>query len=295
MKYEAIDKLRGEHRVSKMARALNLSPQGYYQWRRRQQQRRIKQLEGAKLASRVREIFEKDGRKTFGYRKMLRVLAKKGIVLSEYRIRKIMQENGMYSVSGDKWRPIKHKKHSGRYLDNLLNQDFDVSKPNEVWAGDITYIKTKLGWVYLAVVIDLCSREVIGHAVSRKINAELVRRALANALILSGKKHRDSLIFHSDRGIQYASKSFQKMCVLHNITQSMSRPGCPYDNAPVESFFSSAKRENIYRKNYTGIDEVKSDLLDYIEVFYNRVRVQAGLGYLSPRQYRLSLENGSVV
>jgi len=290
MKYEAMNKLRGEHSVSMMAKALDVKPQSYRQWRRRQEVALQRRNAEAVLVEQVREVFEK-GRKTYGYRKMVRALALEGIVLSEYKVRKIMRENGMYSIAGDKWRPIKGKRHSGKYLNNLLNQDFDIQRPNMVWAGDITYIKTKLGWVYLAVVIDLCTKEVIGWAVSRKINTELVKRALANALVMSGKTEADKIIFHSDRGCQYASKSFQKMCKERNITASMSRPGCPYDNACVECFFSAAKRESIYRANFAEISEVETHLFDYIELFYNRGRIQAGLGYLSPMQYRSTFED----
>ena len=153
--------------------------------------------------------------------------------------------------------------------------------------GDITYVKTILGYVYLAAVIDLYNREIVGYSIGKEINAELVKAALGDAL---GRRVKVSerLIFHSDRGCQYSSKSFQTMLKINGIEGSMGRPGCPYDNACIESFFSSAKRECIYRKNFSSIEEVKRDLFEYIELFYNRKRIHAALGYLSPVEYRLS-------
>jgi len=142
----------------------------------------------------------------------------------------------------------------------------------------------------MAVVLDLCTKEVLGYKIARNATAELVKQALADALINSGEGSSQEIIFHSDRGTQYASKSFQTMCEDFNITTSMSSSGCPYDNAVVESFFSTAKREEIFRRQYSGIDEVKSYIFDYVELFYNRKRIQEGLNYLSPKEYREKLE-----
>jgi len=196
---------------------------------------------------------------------MQEILAEKGVLLSVYRVRKLMRENGLFPITGHKWRPQRTGKGSGRYLDNLINQNFKVSLPNTVWAGDITYIKTSLGWVYLAVVIDLCTKEVVGYSISRRASTELVKRAFANALLASKRDTDQKLVFHSDRGTQYSSKSFQKMCEIYNVTPSMSAASNPFDNAVVESFFSSAKREEIYRRKYLDINEVKHYLFDYIE------------------------------
>ena len=168
-----------------------------------------------------------------------------------------------------------------------MNRNFNPAGFNEIWEGDITYIKTCLGWVYLAIVLDLYNKEVIGYSVSKNIDTELVKRALSNALVNTGGGGKTT-IFHSDRGIQYSSKSFQQMLTQYGITGSMSRPGSPYDNACAESFFSTAKRECIYRKEYVTIEEVKSDLFSYIELFYNRKRMHTSLGYQSPVGFRLA-------
>ncbi|MCL2475028.1 MAG: IS3 family transposase [Chloroflexi bacterium] len=197
-----------------------------------------------------------------------------------------MQQNGMFPLSLVKRKPYKKSLSDGRFLDNLINGDFNPKKPNEVWAGDITYIKTVLGWVYLAVVVDLFNREIVGYAVSKSADAELVKRALGNALARSGK--RAKTVFHSDRGTQYSSRSYQKMLSDHCLTGSMSNVSCPQDNACVESFFSTAKKECIYRKEYVTMDEVQHDLFAYIELFYNRKRMHGSLGYLSPVEYRLA-------
>ena len=163
---------------------------------------------------------------------------------------------------------------------------------NKVWAGDITYIQTNLGWVYLAVVLDLKNKEAIGYEIGKNIDSELSMSALGNAIALRGR-HK-GLIFHSDRGSQYSSKKYKAMLNENGITGSMSAPGCPYDNSCVESFFASLKKELIYRKKYATIEEVKADVFRYIELFYKKKTVfgisfgnPCSLGYMSPVEYRL--------
>ncbi len=161
-----------------------------------------------------------------------------------------------------------------------------LGRPNEKWVGDITNLPTGLGWVYLAALIDLYNREVIGYAISRSIDSELTCRALANALHRQGKK-TEGLIFHSDRGSQYCSRRHQQMLKENGITGSMSKAGCPYDNSCMESFFASLKKGRIRRREYATIDDVRKDLFYYIEIFYNRKRLHSSLGYMSPVAYRL--------
>ena len=285
MKYEAINKYSSRHSVRKMCKVLGLKEAAYYQWLRRTLQREEKKRQNAELAKQVRRVFD-ENKQVYGYRKMREALLHMDLELSVYRIRKIMRENGMYSAVVRKFKPSKGGKADGRYLDNLLNQDFAVSSPNKVWAGDITYIKTRLGFLYLAVVIDLFNKEIIGYSIGRQIDAELVKTALQNAIARSSAKG-GGIIFHSDRGSQYASKVFQKALAQARITGSMSKPSCPYDNACVESFFSAAKRECIYRKAYATQDDVRADMFEYIELFYNRKRIHSSLGYMSPVDYRM--------
>ena len=291
MKYEAIDRLRGQHSVRKMAKVLEINASAYYQWRRRREAARQRRLAEEKLVEQVRETFELSQR-TYGYRRMCGALAARGIMLSEYKVRYIMRSSGMYPISATKYRPARSGRATGRYLDNLFNQDFSTTRLNEKWAGDITYIKTKLGWVYLAAIIDLHNKEIVGHEISRKADTELVCSALSYALIKRGIASDNEIVFHCDRGIQYASKRFLNMLEINHITGSMSRAGCPYDNAVMEAFFSIAKRERIYRKEYPDITAVRRDIFDYIELFYNSKRIQTGLGNKPPLRFGLECLSG---
>ena len=200
-----------------------------------------------------------------------------------------MKENGFYPETSRKYKPSRNGKADGKYYKNLLKQNFKTDKPNQVWVEDITYVKTNIGWVYLAVIIDLFNREVIGYAISKKMNVELVKQALANAIGRRGRT--DGLVFHSDRGSQYSSKAYQKMLLENGIIGSMSRPGCPYDNSCIESFFASLKKERIYRREYYGINDFRIDMFRYIEIFYNRKRRHSYLGYVSPIKYRMEYES----
>jgi transposase InsO family protein len=234
----------------------------------------------------VREVFDAS-KQVYGYRRMQLGMTREGWTISEYKVRRIMRENGFYPVSMIKYKPSRKGKVTGSYFENVVNQDFHPQGFNEIWVGDITYIRTCLGWVYLAIVLDLYNKEIIGYSVNKTADAELVKRALANALV-NTRRTSTGTIFHSDRGVQYSSKSFQGMLNQYGIRGSMSRSGCPYDNACAESFFSTAKRECIYRKEYATLDEVKLDLFTYIELFYNRKRMHRSLGYKSPVEFRLA-------
>ena len=286
MKYEAIRTYCSEFPVRKMCKVFGLTTNAYYNWLRREEGREQKKIEEKKLIKKVKEVFE-ENRKVYGYRKMQRALLKEGIELSVYKVKRIMNENGLYSVTIEKFRAPKKRNPDGRFYDNVVNQEFNPKDFNEVWAGDITYIRTKLGWVYLAAVMDLYNREVIGYSISKRIDTELAKRALANALS-NTNGGGEQTIFHSDRGIQYSSKTFQKMLEENNLTGSMSRTGCPYDNACLESFFSVAKRECIMRKEDITIEEVKLDVFEYIELFYNRKRMHESLGYMTPIECRFN-------
>lgn len=291
MKYEAILAFSQDHSVKRMCEVLGLDARNYYRWKSYQKNRKDREIEYQKLVARIEKVFESSDR-TYGYRAISKELEAQGETISIYKIRKIMRENGFYPETRTKYRPYRNGKTDGRYKPNIVRQQFHQDAPNQVWAGDITYIRTNVGWVYLAVVIDLFNREVIGYSISKKINAELARNALGNAIAHYGVS--DGLIFHSDRGSQYSSKSYEKMLEQNRITGSMSRPGCPYDNSCVESFFATLKKERIYRKNYDTIDDVRIDLFQYIELFYNRRRRHSALGYLSPVMYRQLYDAGEV-
>jgi transposase InsO family protein len=291
MKYEAIEKYSSIFEVRKMCQVLGLKSQNYYRWKKqriRNDTKRRKELEDIK---RIEKAFIESDR-IYGYRMIQKQLEKDGYKISEYRIRRIMRENGLYPETQRKYKPTHNGKVNGMYSKNIVNQNFRTKQRKEVWVGDITYIKTVIGWVYLAVVIDLYNREVIGYAISKKIDTELVKQALSNAIASQGTK--EGLIFHSDRGCQYSSKGYRKMLEDNGIISSMSRPGCPYDNSCAESFFATIKKERIYRRSYDTIEDVKKDLFQYIELFYNRKRMHSVLGYMSPVAYRIKYDRNEV-
>jgi len=176
-----------------------------------------------------------------------------------------------------------NSKHNLPVSPNLLVRDFKVSEPDKVYVSDITYIWSSEGWMYLAVVLDLFSREVIGWSMSRRIDSNLVQEALKMAVLI--RRPSSGLIFHSDRGSQYCSHNFRAMLNRYNIVSSMSRKGDCWDNAVCESFFSTLKKECVFHQHYRTCDEAKSDIIDYIEMFYNSKRLHSYLGYLSPREF----------
>ena len=287
MKYEAISTYRPEFSVGKMCRVLGLKEANYYRWQRYRGKKEIQRLKELQRFELVESVF-KESRETYGYRKMQRELGKQGLIMSEYSVRRMMREHGLYPVTNIKYRPYRNGKTDGQYSKDLVSQHFQIAERNKVWAGDITYIKTSLGWVYLATVIDLYNREIIGYSLSKKIDAELAKRALSNAL--ARNPDASGLIFHSDRGCQYSSRSYRDMLEQYGIRSSMSRPGCPYDNSCAESFFATIKKECIYRRKYATLEEVKTDVFEYVELFYNRKRMHTSLGYLSPVEYRLKYD-----
>jgi len=192
-----------------------------------------------------KEFLESD--KTYGYRMIRKELLKKEVYVREYRVRREMRENGFNPETTRKYRPIDNGKTKGRIFENIVRQNFETKGKNEIWVGDITYIKTCIGWVYLAVVKDLFNREVIGYATSKKIDTELVKQALSNAIARLGTKN--NMIFHSDQGCQYLRVGYQKMLENNGIRESMSRAGCPYDNSCAESFFATIKKSEFIEGN----------------------------------------------
>ena len=194
-----------------------------------------------------------------------------------------MQENGLKARTKRKYRATTNSKHNLPVAKNLLKQDFTVAELDKIWTSDITGIWTSEGWLYLAVVLDICSRHLIGWKTSNYLGKELVIGALNKAL--KDRKPLGGLIFHSDQGVQYASYEVRKILEIHNITQSMSNRGNCYDNAITETFFHTLKTELIYGTSYGTRQEVELDLFEYIEVYYNRQRIHSSLNYLSPVEF----------
>lgn len=284
MKCEAMYRLSSQFSVRKMCSVLEIQQRAYYQWKKQEKRRNERRESERLLVQSVNTVFI-ESKEVYGCRKIQRQLENEGTHLSEWKVRRIMRENGLYSIIQKKFRPYPNKKILSRYADNILDRNFDIEVPNKVWVSDITYIKTELGWYYLVAIMDLYNREVIGYSTSKNIDTELVKQAITNAI--ARYPEVNGTIFHSDRGSQYASAGFKNLLDDYGMVQSMSRGGCPYDNSCMESFFACLKKECIYRRSYENPSEVENDLFQYIEIFYNRKRIHSTLDYLAPISYRI--------
>jgi putative transposase len=266
-----------------MCEVLDVSRSGYYDWVDRPASARAEKQKA--ILAKIRKTHEKHP--SYGVDPIWAEV-NESIPCSRGTVYRLMKKHGIQSTRKKKWKATTNSKHNLPVAPNLLNQVFDSPIPNAVWVGDITYHWTDEGWVYTAIVKDLCTKDVVGHASDKTMTKELVIKALKMALkrTVAAK----GLIFHSDRGSQYCSKAFRALLKKHNIRQSMSNKGNPYDNAPAENFFSCLKCEctNFYR--FKTRSEAKQVIWEYIEIFYNRQRRHAALGWISPLKYKQQLE-----
>lgn len=220
----------------------------------------------------------------YGYRRVYHALRANNLDSgSKNRVYRVMQSKQIMAKTKKRFRITTDSRHNLPIAKNILNREFKVSYPNHSWVGDLSYIWTQEGWLYLAVVIDLYSKAVIGWSVANHLQSKLVEDALLQAIWQ--RKPGDGLVFHSDRGVQYASESFKSLLKVYNIIQSMSRKGNCWDNAIAESFFKTLKVELIYHHRYATREEAKSSIFEYIEVFYNRQRLHSSLNYMAPMQF----------
>ena len=257
---------------------MKVSPSGYYAWRGRPESRRARR--DRQLTQLIRAAHAaSDG--TYGSPRIPAELKEDGFACGLAKVARLMRKTGLKGCPKRRFRVT--TKAGLTRARNLLDQDFSAETVNERWASDITYIWTGQGWLYLAVVMDLYSRRIIGWSMSRRNNRHLVLNALSMAL--GQRRVRTDLIHHSDRGVQYLSDDFQALLKANGITCSMSDKGCCYDNAVVESFFASLKRERISRRKYRTRDEARADVFDYIERFYNRQRRHGYVGNISPAAF----------
>ena len=264
----------------KMCQVLKVSRSSYYDWLNRPLSKRKK--DDHKLLSHIKRI-HKETVETYGIRRMTDQLNKEGIKCGKNRVARLMRDNGIYSRLKRKYKATTNSNHSYPVAPNILDQDFTSEAPNQKWVGDITYIATDEGWLYLAAVEDLFHRKIVGWSFSNRITKELTLAALRQAI---GKEHPcQGLIFHSDRGSQYAAYDYQAELRKLNIRQSMSRKGNCYDNACMESFFSTLKKDIIYGKKFKTREEAKQLIVEYIETFYNCRRLHSSLGNMSPIEY----------
>jgi transposase InsO family protein len=269
-----------EFTVAAMCRFLNSSRSCFYAWLKRPKTQREKQNEV--LTDQLKILF-KDGRGNYGTRRLKRKLANRGHTISRRRIGRLMTRAGLICKTKRKFKVTTDSKHHQPLSPNLLERQFNVEKPDQTFVGDITYIETQEGWLYLAVVIDLYSRQVVGWSMDKRMKAKLVNDALLMAIWK--RKPAQGLIWHTDRGSQYASDSHRAILKQHRIEQSMSRKGNCWDNAVSESFFHTLKTELVHHCNFKTREEAKHEIFEYIEVFYNRIRLHSANDYLSPVDY----------
>ena len=280
MKYRFIDEHRIQWPVRLMCRVLQVSPGGYYGWRDRPASARQQRREA--LASEIQAI-HREVKERYGSPRMHAELVARGLSCCVNTVAKLMRQHGIAAKTKRKFRCTTDSNHDLPVADNLLARQFAPAAVNQAWVADITYIPTAEGWLYLAAVEDLYSRQIVGWSMGERITSRLVVDALEMAV--SRRLPGEGLLAHSDRGSQYASEHYQRLLGRHGITCSMSRRGDCWDNAPMESFFASLKKELVHHEDYRSRAEARASLFEYIEAFYNRVRRHSALGYLSPVEY----------
>lgn len=259
---------------------MKVSRSGYYEWLGRPISNRDQ--ENIRLIKMIKEIFIQN-RYIYGTRRISKKLSENDIFISRRRIGKLMAIAELYCKTKRKFKVTTDSRHNKPISPNLLNRNFDVVSPNKYWVGDITYIPTKEGWLYLATVIDLYSRQIIGWSMADNMRSKLVNDALTMAIWK--RKPKKGLVWHSDRGSQYASDSHRNILKDHGITQSMSRKGDCWDNAVAESFFHTLKTELTNHYQFKNRQEAKNIIFEYIEVFYNRIRIHSANNYLAPVEF----------
>ena len=263
-----------------MCRVLEVSRSGYYRWLNQKPSQR--ELDNQSLDAEIREIYD-GSKQRYGSPKITRELRARGCRVSKNRVAKRMREAGLRSKVRRKYRVTTDSKHHFPVAPNLLERNFSAEAANKVWVSDITYLATKTGWLYLTVIIDLFSRLVVGWALSSSLSHEMVVAALKRAI--RRRRPGKGLIFHSDRGVQYACTDFRKELAKHEFIPSMSRKGDCWDNAVAESFFGIMKTELVYHERYEGHQDALHSIFEYIEAFYNRERRHSTLEYLCPSEY----------
>ena len=234
------------------------------------------------LLNEIKQIFN-NSKQRYGFRKVYKQLKQKGIACSKNRVALLMKKNDVISKVKKKFKATTNSNHNLPVADNILNRQFTVTLPNKCWVGDISYIDTGEGWMYLATVIDLYSRAVVDWSLDNRMTSKLFEDAFLQAVWK--RKPGKNLIFHSDLGSQYASKSFQKLLKNYYVIPSMSRKGNCWDNAIAESFFKTIKSELVYHCNYATREEARNSIFEYIETFYNSKRLHSSIGYVSPMQF----------
>jgi transposase InsO family protein len=285
VKYAWILKQSEVHSVVMLCSLLSVSRSGYYAWSKAVDNQRTSDDKALKIV--ISATFNQN-RAVYGTRRLKNVLAAQGYQASRRRIARLMKEEQLYCKTKRRFKATTDSKHNLPIAPNQLARQFNVARPNQVYVGDITYIPTAEGWLYLAVVIDLYSRQIVGWSMADNMRTELVNHALRMAIWK--RKPQKGLLWHTDRGSQYAADSHRKLLKQHGIQQSMSRKANCWDNAVSESFFHTLKTECVNHEKYATRDDATKSIFEYIEVFYNRQRLHSSNGYLSPVEFEKQIK-----
>jgi putative transposase len=284
VRFQFIEAHREEFDVQVMCEVLDVSLSGYYTWRTRPASQR--EMADTEYMEQIKQFFD-DSLQTYGYERIWHDFQESGIPCGKHRVRRLMRQQGLVVKQTKGYKRTTKANPDHQLAPNLLDGYFEARSPNTKWCADITYIPTQEGWLYLAVILDLFSRRIVGWAMDKRMKQQLVSTALLMAL--RQRQPQEPLIHHSDRGSQYTSKAFQDLLADNNITSSMSGSGNCYDNAPVESFFGTLKTELVNHAVYRTRQDAKTDIFFYIEGFYNRNRRHSSLAFLSPANFEAAV------
>ena len=272
--------MKADHPILALCANLEVSPSGYYEWQARRTNPGARALQNQTLVKQIQEI-HRQSRATYGSPRIVDTLRKQGARHGRNRVARLMRAEGLCGRQKGRYRvQTTDSNHDQPIAPNLMAQAAEATAPNQIWVGDITYIETQEGWLYLAAVLDRYSRKIVGWAMSERIDTALVLKAFDMALL--HRQPTSQILFHSDRGVQYASADYRRALTQAGLLASMSRKGNCYDNATMESFWSTLKLELIYRHQFQTRSEARSQIFDYIESFYNRQRAHSALDYRSP-------------
>jgi len=280
VRYAFIEQNRGSYPLQALCTALQVSDSGFTTWQRGEGP--TKWLSDGELLKRIREIHE-ETKAAYGSPRIFLELKGRGFPVSKGRVERLMRENGLRGRHKRRFKATTDSKHTLPVAPNLLDQNFETERPDQAWTADITYVATAEGWLYLAIVLDLYTRQIVGWAMRERMTKDLVIDALRMAWFR--RRPPPGLIHHSDRGSQYCSHDFQKQLAEYGMLASMSRKGNCWDNATSESFFNSLKNERVHGVRYETRDAARADIFEYIEVFYNRVRRHSSINGVSPATF----------
>lgn len=277
MKYAFIDENKRSHKVRRMCLVLGVSPSGYYDWQGRSpSQRKVREVG---LLDEIRRI-HRDSHESYGTIKVWKALSAAGLACGKHRVARLRRQHGIETKRRRQFRITTQSRHTRWVAPNLLERKFSADRPNEVWVGDVTYIQTRSGWLYLAVLLDLYSRKVIGWSMAERNNRQLVLNALQMAVEM--RRPVPGTVHHTDQGALYGSDEYRGRIRQSGLIASMSRKGDCWDNAVAESFFSTLKNELMIGRTFWNRDHARTEIFKFIEVFYNRQRLHQTLGYITP-------------